>query len=295
MTELCKWLNIYCKNKKIDTSILFWISDRYIYDIEHIDKLLPICLYSQPKNKNFIIIPDSTFFILNENIRYSSYGLNWIQQKQLFKSHTNKNNNTIFFRGLNTNSNIHNLRGYIMDTLNKEKDKEFKNTMKYEFLDKTNYESVKIFKNYKFNLNLPGHYPWSTRLKYLYLSKSFIINVRVKTIIDKSDEIDEHYESFIDLIISDSYCINIDMNYYYSSEFNIPHKYKTENDNECKKVYNQIKNIYYKYKNINVNKNKKVIKAYNIINSLKMEHIYIYYYYIILNNQKLGLKSITHL
>ena len=51
MTQLCKYIDNKYKNKNIDTCILFWISDRFIYEIENIDKLLPICLYSQPKNK----------------------------------------------------------------------------------------------------------------------------------------------------------------------------------------------------------------------------------------------------
>ena len=136
---------------------------------------------------------------------------------------------------------------------------EFKNIMNYQFLTSSNYESVKVFKNYKFNLNLPGHYPWSTRLKYLYLAKTFIINVRVNTIINKSNEIEEHYKSFIDLVVPDSYCINIDMNYYYSTDTNIV--YKKENEEECEKVYKKIKDMYYKFKNIDVVNNKKVNEA----------------------------------
>lgn len=290
MINLCKWIDINYKNEKIDTCILFWISDRFIYEIENIDKLLPICLYACPKNKNYIIIPDSSFIFLNEKKRYESYGINWTQQKHLFNTPTQKKNE-IFFKGADTTSTIHNLRNYIMIELKKENDVEFKNAMNYNFLTSNNYESVKIFKNYKFHLNLPGHYPWSTRLKYLYLAKSFIINVRVKTIIDKTNEIDEHYKSFIDLIVPDTYCINIDMNYYYSSDINI--KYDEDNKKECEKVYKKIKEIYYKYKDINVYNNKKINDAYNIINSLEMENMYEYFYNIILNNQKLGMRQIS--
>jgi hypothetical protein len=39
MINLCKWIDINYKNEKIDTCILFWISDRFIYEIENIDKL----------------------------------------------------------------------------------------------------------------------------------------------------------------------------------------------------------------------------------------------------------------
>jgi hypothetical protein len=306
MLELCKWIdknhNHKHKHQKIDTCILFWISDRFIYEIKNIDKLIPICLYAAPKNKNYIIIPDSTFSYMDETKRYASNGLDWKQQKKLFET-TDSNTNThtdtdtkinkIFFRGADTTSTHHNLRSYIMQRLEKESNVEFKNVMNYQFLTSSNYESVKVFKNYKFNLNLPGHYPWSTRLKYLYLAKTFIINVRVNTIINKSIEIEEHYKSFIDLVVPDSYCINIDMNYYYSTDTNIV--YKKENDEECEKVYKKIKDMYYKFKNIDVVNNKKVNEAYNIINSLETEHINEYYYNIILHNQKLGMKQIKFL
>ena len=305
MLNLCKWIdtnhnhNHNHKHQKIDTCILIWVSDRFIYEIENIDKLIPICLYAAPKNKNYIIIPDSTFNYLNETKRYASNGLNWQEQKKLFEIpniHTDTTDtklNKIFFRGADTTSTIHNLRSYIMQKLKQETNVEFKNVMMYEFIDKTNYESVKIFKNYKFNLNLPGHYPWSTRLKYLYLAKTFIINIRVTTIVDKSNEIEEHYKSFIDLVVPDSYCINIDMNYYYSTDTDII--YKKENEEECEKVYKKIKDMYYKFKNIDVVNNKKVNEAYNIINSLETEHINEYYYNIILHNQKLGMKQIKFL
>ena len=304
MLELCKWIdtnhNHKHKHQKIDTCILFWVSDRFIYEIENIDKLIPICLYAAPKNKNYIIIPDSTFSYMDETKRYASNGLDWKQQKQLFdttdtntNTHTDTKINKIFFRGADTTSTQHNLRSYIMQRLEKESNMEFKNVMNYQFLTSSNYESVKVFKNYKFNLNLPGHYPWSTRLKYLYLAKTFIINVRVNTIINKSNEIEEHYKSFIDLVVPDSYCINIDMNYYYSTDTNIV--YKKENEEECEKVYKKIKDMYYKFKNIDVVNNKKVNEAYNIINSLETEHINEYYYNIILHNQKLGMRQINKL
>lgn len=289
------------KNIIINTCILIWISDRFIWSKDphsNPDKELPICLYACPKNLNYIIIPDNTFFVLNTTKRYGHIGLNWISQKKLYDKqirYTKKNK--IFFRGADTTDLNHNLRRFIYDKLHTETDKEFKNCMIYEFLTKANYESVEKTGIYKFQLNLPGRYPWSTRLKYLYLSKSFIINVRVKTIgdLDKPDDI---YKSFVDLFIDDKLMINIDMNYkYYDYKFHNSYeeykKYDIYNKNECEKVYNKIKSIWKKYKNDNPNDNPNVIKANKLINNLDDNNIYNYYLHILLNNQKIGMKPIT--
>jgi hypothetical protein len=150
----------------INTAIFIWCSDRFIWEIEDIDKKMPICLYACPRDKNYIIIPDGTFLIQSTTYRYSGKGLNWEQQKRLF-THDIKTKKKMFFRGADTTRNIHNIRGYIFDRIKTETDTLFKKNVIYEFLTTHNYESVASFKKYKFLLNLPGHYPWSSRLKYL--------------------------------------------------------------------------------------------------------------------------------
>jgi hypothetical protein len=286
LKKLCKWIDIYHHDTYIKTCILIWISDRFIWNVENVDKRIPICVYATPINLNYIIIPDNTFYILNEQKRYASTGLDWAQQKKLF-TYSNTKKNLIFFRGVDTTNLNHNLRQVIKSKLNYEKDKEFKKAMKYEFLTHKNYKSVKEFKEYKFLLNLPGRYPWSTRLKYLYLSKSFIINIRVKTLGDVNDDV---YNSFVDLLVPDNLCINIDMNYYYNdNDNNDPNKYVKQNIYETNKVYEKIKQIYHQYKNKNPIESTKVQEAYDLINKLDIKQIYQYYYKMICLNQKIGL------
>ena len=317
---LCKWICIHKKqdlqsykpspnnnnnnNSSFETCILLYMSDRIIWHITDIDKQLPICLFAQPNNNNYILIPDMTFHNNSEYARYGINGINWADQKALFTkttTGTHDKKDIIFFKGMNTTLYNHNLREYIKNNLDSETDILFKNAMYYKWLTKYNYESVETFSKYKFLLNLPGRYPWSTRLKYLYLSKSFIINVRVKTLGDGNEDF---YKSFVDLIVPDTLCFNIDMTYYYYDEktHNKDNKANREaqasrytklNNAECLKVYKQIKQIYYKYRKHNPNNNKNVIKAYNLINNFTINDINEYYYNIITMNYKLGLQPHT--
>jgi hypothetical protein len=293
--KLKTFLNLFCKwidNKgtNIQTCMLFYISDRIIWHIEDVDKKLPICIYASPSDLNYILVPDGDFVIYSDDVRYGNVGIDWEQQKNLFISDIDKKN-TIFFKGADTTNLNHFLRTDIMKYLDDETDTEFKNAMKYEFLTKDNYESIDSFKQYKFLLNLPGRYPWSTRLKYLYLCKSYIINVRVIT---KGSAQHSIYHSFIDVILPDSYCINIDMDYYYYYDNKINNRdiqeiYSKNNKQETKKVYDKIKEIYYKYKNKNPLDDKKVLTAYNIVNKFNLNDMYEYFFKIINMNYKMGL------
>ena len=308
LTMFCKWFVNNARELKnnIKTCILIYVSDRIIWHIKDVDKQIPICVYAQPDNLNYILIPDNTFHINSEETRYDKFGLDWEEQKQLFTTIIKRpqstliKQNKIFFKGADTTSYNHNLRFYIKKRLITENDIEFKDAMIYEWLKPNNYESVQTFTKYKFLLNLPGRYPWSTRLKYLYLSRGFIINVRVKTLGDGNEDF---YKSFIDYIVPDILCINIDMIYYYdktylknnktTAEDNKTIEYNEKNKIEIKQVYDQIKAIFHKYKNKNPYTDKNVNKAYNLINNFKKEDIFIYYYNIIMMNYKIGLKPFT--
>jgi hypothetical protein len=285
----CKWIDNTHQGTNIQTCLLFYVSDRFVWHIKDVDKKLPICIYASPINFNYILIPDGDFVIYSDDVRYGNVGIDWEKQKELFIDDIEKKN-TIFFKGADTTSFNHFLRSDIMNYLNEETDMEFKNAMKYEFLTKDNYESIDNFKQYKFLLNLPGRYPWSTRLKYLYLCKSYIINVRVTT---KGSVNEAIYNSFIDVILPDSYCINIDMYYYYYdnklNELDKKEKYEKLNKQETRKVYDKIKQIYYEYKDKNPLDDEKVQTAYNIVNAFNMNDMYEYFFKIMNMNYNIGL------
>ena len=61
------------------------------------------------------------------------------------------------------------------------------------------------------------------------------------------------------------------------------------NIEEIDKVYDEIKNIYYETKNKMTKDDKNVLEVNKIINSFTTEHIYEYFYEIIIRNAKLGL------
>lgn len=61
----------------------------------------------------------------------------------------------------------------------------------------TDYNDLSDWCKYKALLNLPGHYPWSNRLKYLLLTDSDIIDVNIKTV-DLSNGVAE--DEFVSLV-----------------------------------------------------------------------------------------------
>ena len=278
----------------ISTCILIWISDHSIwnkYDSQSYDNLLPICTYACQLNENYLLIPDSQFTNLSVHNRYHDGFINWDNQIPFFDDQPIEKNNIIFFRGGDTTRDNHNLR---MDLLHKiEQDSQFKQNMIYEILTTQNYEPPWNFLTHKFLLNLPGQYPWSTRQKYNYLSRAFIINVRVTT---HGDAHDNHFKSFIDIFVPDELCHNIDMKYFYydksiKKEPGRQSKYNLLNKMQSTSVYNQIKQIYNKYKSHNPLIDSKVNEAYRRTNLITNTNIIYYLAQIIKQNNKIGLKS----
>ena len=136
LTMFCKWFVNNAKEIKnnIETCILIYLSDRIIWHIKDIDKQIPICVYAQPDNLNYILIPDNLFHINSEEIRYDKIGLDWEEQKQLFTNTFEKSRtitrtkpilikqNKLFFKGADTTNYNHNLRFYIKHRLKTEND-----------------------------------------------------------------------------------------------------------------------------------------------------------------------------
>lgn len=144
------------------------------------------------------------------------------------------------------------------------------------------YVPVWEFAKYKYLLNLPGHYPWSNRMKYLFMSKSLVINVSVIT--KGSDYIDEPFETISDYIFKPSVdYLDINMTYFVPKNrhaLNTPVEQVTENN----RVYNDIlsavdvsADIYTKITN----------SAYDKANALNLDHIYKYMYHLILFNAEI--------
>jgi hypothetical protein len=128
--------------------------------------------------------------------------LDWGQMKELFDKKNKElpeKQKIIYFKGTPTTKKIHRLREIL------QKYAQNKQHMTVLLDGWQNYEPITNFSKYLFLLNLPGHYPWSNRFKYLFLTNSVIINVNVytKAINDEGWNEDE-YHSFMDLVMEPS-------------------------------------------------------------------------------------------
>ena len=58
LTMFCKWFVNNARELKnnIKTCILIYVSDRIIWHIKDVDKQIPICVYAQPDNLNYILM-----------------------------------------------------------------------------------------------------------------------------------------------------------------------------------------------------------------------------------------------
>jgi hypothetical protein len=279
----------YCIKNKLNipnTTLYIWISDRFPWYGDKYNNI-PIFLYAKPKNIDYPIFPDNTFECLTFDKKYSSNCFDWDKTKKLFIQYNEKiknKKNVIYFKGTDTTRNNHKLRGKLENY--SKKNKNF-----IILLDAwTKYEPIYNFSNYQFLLNLPGHYPWSNRLKYLFLTQSIVININVKTIsYGKDNYIDEEYQSFIDQVITKKDYIDILLVYYkYKGDDPILiEKNNEKNEKEFNKVINKINFVFNDYKN-NKNKYDKIIQnTYNKVINLTNERIYSYIYKGILENSKI--------
>jgi hypothetical protein len=316
---------IYAKKKGLtvkDSNLYYWISDSFPWS--HVENLIPICIYAKPYDKQYIVIPDNTFFHFNYSLKYRGSYQNWGQTVEIFKNiHENKpietysdfidNLNEIkvkksiaYFKGTATTKKESRIREHLefISKNSKLPDNQFfkeyynkivpelnKNFIKSDIpivIDLSawsTYETLFNWVSYKYLLNLPGHYPWSNRLKYLCLTKSLIINIDSKKI--GTDYIDNEYISFINYIIDpDVDYINIKHDHYNFIKKNVVlPNLALKQYNENNRVYNKIVEI---LNSTNENQYKKMTEsAYAKATSLSMEHLYKYMINIINYNHDL--------
>lgn len=268
------------KNKEIPNTILFiWISDRYPWD-KDIDKKLPIYLYAKPKDTNFLIFPDNTFYCFNLDKKYvgKCSDFNAVKKEILKNCITNFENkpDIMYFKGTSTTKRNIRIRENLEIF-----------SQKYNWLQIyldawTNYEKIYNMCNYKYLLNLPGHYPWSNRFKYLFLMKSLVININANMKEYKTNNIEYNWISFIDYIVKPNKdYINIDSTFYWSDTINVDN----HNYNESVKVMNELQEI---YNSKDINKYNKIINnGFKKVNKLSNKHIYNYIYQCIIENSKI--------
>lgn len=282
----------YCKRLERpipETKMLFWISDRIPWEFEDDMDKYPFYVYAKPKNTNFILFPDNTFECITLKEKYKGECQDWDSMKELFKEKNKEykeKQKIIYFKGTPTTKKIHKLREILCEYARTNKNMIVKLDGWYR------YQPITETSKYLFLLNLPGHYPWSNRFKFLFLTESVIINVNAYTkSINQDGWNEDEYHSFMDLImLPDIDFINIEFTYYNAGITDNIKEQETAEDmtkKEVDSVIQQINNIYDDYF-VNSSKYNNMIKSYKKkINSLTNESIYDYIYKCIIYNSKI--------
>jgi hypothetical protein len=283
---LKKTMNFYSDKEIPNTKLWFWISDRVPWELEENIDSYPFYVFAGPKNINNIIFPDNTFECMTLHKKYKGQCWDWNQMKELFKKKNleyKQKQNTIYFKGTPTTVKIHRIREILANYAKTRKN------MIISLDGWYNYTPPTELTKYLFLLNLPGHYPWSNRFKYLFLTNSVIININVFTKSINAEGWNEYeYHSFIDLVMKpgEDY-VNLSFTYYnvgISKSKDAQKRAQKMTDDEINKIIKQIEDIYNNYAR-DKNMHDKMISNYREkIAKLNNQTIYEYIYKCIVKN-----------
>jgi hypothetical protein len=240
-----------------DTKFIIYIGDGSCYQNE-----IPTFSWNKPDNINTIFMPHYDFIESPYN------NLNFDDLKKEFNNFNPKIINKIYFKGKNTSKRKSKIRSKmflekdIFDINIIDLNDNIKNNN-----NNNNYESIINLKKYKYLLDLPGVKPWSIRLKYLFLTKKFIIRISFYNSMKKEKS---RWKQLLDIFLKP----NRD---YINLEYDI------DNENEISEEnYNKIKNDIidtYNYYEKNPEEYKKIVdSASKNIKKLNMEAVYYYIY-----------------
>ena len=133
----------------------------------------PILGFAKPISEKGILMPDWTFV----DAYKSAVDKNWDAQIEKISTECSKvkyadKKDCCFFQGANTSKGPHksNIRGYFQTMSSQEDDVEV-------LLDYPIPSAATNWCHYKFLLDMPGAYPWSVRLKELFLTQSLVLKV----------------------------------------------------------------------------------------------------------------------
>ena len=274
----------YVKARKLpipNTTLHIWIGDRFPWYKNYADSV-PIYVFGKPANTNYLLFPDAAFECSPKNQKYENDCYDWDHSKKTVKKYVDElphKINKIYFKGCATTQNTTDIRENL---------EEYSKKTHREWLDirldaGDNYQSMEEFSKYKYLLNLPGRYPWSNRLRYLFLMKSVVINVDVKTVREGKYE-DSPWVSLINYIVRPNiHYHNLVLSYYRFTGHD-KEKRKKLNVEEFEKIKEQLSEIYHEK---NKEKNEIMLeKGFDRVNKLKSKHIYMYIYNCIVKNSK---------
>ncbi len=209
-----------------DTYLLISISDHNIWqepgrpNMEFINQI-PIMCFAKPGQDLNPLFPETSFGQFSFEEKYdASTSKNWeesvkyIDEKvKEMKLQNVQKEDVAYFKGALTGKYLYNIREKLLNLHKKMKSPSI-------LLDDPEGPYTPVYDWYKYNvlLNLPGHHPWSNRLKYLYCLDSYIINVDVtQTKWDRNrtkiEYRNEPYVTFFENFVDSSYSINYNFMY----------------------------------------------------------------------------------
>lgn len=241
-----------------DTYVIYWMHDREAYEL--LNSNFPLFVNCIANCKMQLIMPDITFVDISFKNKYGTEEVyDWDASKKLINEYQpTERIHKIYFKGANTGQKRHKIREYF--------NRYQKNSKMLIKLDAWNdYEPMYMWKKYDALLNLPGHYDWSNRFKYLFLMDNLVINVN--PIINDDGEFQKRSKTFIDFYVKPN------VHYY---DVDVKCKYiempgaETYNRNASLKAIKEINNIKLEEYEDMVQNGKKLIQ------DLELKHVYKY-------------------
>jgi len=189
-----------------------------------------------------------------------------------------KKKNVLFFIGGNTDIGRQNIRDrlYKLSQGNKILGLNVNNTKLPLQIEIGHNRDLSEFTKFKYLLNLPGNQPWSYRFKYLFLTKSLVINIDVRQKFGDIDYFNGTWINFFDIIFEP----NID---YINLEYYWIESNQGYNDNQFIKLIKNLE-LTYQYYDTNYEESIKMAdlgfeKVLNITDDLISESIFLLVYY----------------
>jgi len=199
--------------------LYFWISDRVPWEFFAKDEkgcdqsTFPFMVVAAPMIYHLYMFPETTFECMTLDVKYSDSCLDWDQTKTEIAMHVvdpAKKENRLYFKGANTGRYRSKLRAILFKHFQKQPQKRV--TLEET---RSGYEPIYNWSKFAYLVDLPGHYEWSNRFKYLFLCKSVVIHVDLTIIDTRGTYTEPPFRSFVDFFIKpDRDYINIPMKLY---------------------------------------------------------------------------------
>ena len=248
--------------------LFLWFTDRPPLESYGLfPDVFPYLSFAFPKNFDYLIpFPDISFECFHYDQKYRGRCYNWDEVKsRIITSRQEHKQDLAYFKGTKTGIKVGNFR----EVLQKEATRT-KAPVSILLDGWKQFESLSEMNKYSVLLNLPGHYVWSNRFKYLFLSKGSLV-VDIRPVMKRTNgPPDDPVISFIDLFVKKN-------KHYISFRPQLDKKNEHEIQREATKIIDKITTIvseHNKYFNISEN-------GFNKVSRITNKSVYHYIYDVI--------------